>query len=146
MANEQLVNTLKIVLANSYSLYLKSQNYHWNVVGPNFQSLHALFEEHYTDLAEAVDEIAERIRAIGSPAPGGFEAFTQLRTVSDGKDSINAKEMVTDLAKDHEEVLQSIKNCFNTAQTKNDEVTLALMTDRMTFHEKAIWMLKSSLA
>jgi len=133
------------VLANTYSLYLKSQNYHWNVVGPNFQALHTLFEEHYTNLADASDEIAERIRALGSPAPGGFDAFSSLRTITDGKEGLSAKDMVKDLCDDHEKVLQTLKSCFAEAQKCDDEVTIGLLTDRMTFHEKTIWMLKSSL-
>lgn len=142
--SKEVVDTLKVVLANTYSLYLKTQNYHWNVLGPNFKSLHLLFEEHYTDLANAVDEIAERIRALNELAPGSFAEFEKLRTVTDADSSLNAEGMVKDLYKEHEEVLNSLKKCLAAAQKVHDESTIGLVTERMAYHEKTVWMLKSS--
>ena len=144
MSNKALTNALKVVLADTYSLYLKTHNYHWNVEGPNFSSLHLMFEEQYTELALAVDEIAERIRALGEKAPGTFSAYNKLSSITDGDENASTSDMVLDLAKSQDVMVQSIKKCLEAAQAANDEVTIGLMADRMGIHEKRAWMLKSS--
>ncbi len=136
---------LKIVLADSYVLYLKTQNYHWNVTGPNFKSLHMLFEEQYTDLSTAVDEIAERIRILGDKAPGSFSAFLALTTLEEAQDGLTADAMVQDLSDSGAQMGMSLKAALKAAQEAEDEVTVGLIAERMTMHEKNGWMLRASL-
>lgn len=145
MTNNPVAESLKTVLADTYALYLKTQNYHWNVTGPHFKTLHELFEEQYTDLAGAVDEIAERIRALGVKAPGTWGAYESLTNIPDGNEEADANTMVKELAEDQEKMTASLKQAFEKASTANDEVTVDLMVGRMTVHEKAAWMLRSSL-
>lgn len=140
-----VAETLKIVLADSYVLYLKTQNYHWNVTGPNFKSLHMLFEEQYTDLAMAVDEIAERIRTLGDKAPGSFAAFLKLTTLKEAEDGLSADAMVQDLADSGAQMGASLKAALKAAQEAEDEVSVGLIAERMTVHEKNGWMLRSSI-
>lgn len=142
---KDLIEKIKVVLANTYSIYLKTQNYHWNITGPNFQALHSLFEQQYINLATAVDDIAERIRAVGGVAPGGFEIFSKLRTLKDGNEAAKPQDMLKDLCHDHELILENLTECFKDAQESQDEVTMGILIERMTFHEKALWMIKSSL-
>ena len=137
-------NSLKKVLADTYAVYLKTQNYHWNVTGPFFSYLHELFEEQYTDLAEAVDEIAERIRALGVLAPGGFKAFSALTSIEDAAEKLTSEQMLNDLIKDHNNIVKSLKLCMDAASSEKDEVTVGMMTERLEKHEKYLWMLKSS--
>ena len=133
-------------LADSYTLYLKTHNYHWNVTGPHFASLHVMFEGQYTELALAVDEIAERIRALGIKAPGSYKEFSKLTKINeaDSKD-ITAKEMVQDLVKGHEAVVKTAREVFSLAEDANDQPTVDLLTRRMDLHEKSAWMLRSFL-
>ncbi|MCD6034810.1 MAG: dps1 [Rickettsiales bacterium] len=138
-------DALKIVLADSYTLYLKTQNYHWNVTGPQFKTLHLLFEEQYTDLAAAVDEIAERIRALGSKAPASFKNYDNLRTLKDGNENASAPQMIQELAADQELIVTCLKTLLTTAQKAGDEATADLAIGRIALHEKNAWMLKSSL-
>lgn len=138
------VNKLKVVLANSYTLYLKTHNYHWNVTGPNFKSLHDLFEVQYTELATAVDDIAERIRALDSVAPGSFKEFLELTTLEEAKTGINADEMLADMIASQTEVINSLKSALDAASTDEDEVTSGILGERLSVHEKARWMLKAS--
>lgn len=145
MTKQPLVEALKVVLADSYALYLKSQNYHWNVEGPYFKTLHLLFEEQYTDLAMAVDEIAERIRSLGDKAPGTFALYSKLKTISDGNENADSETMVKELMKDQEVISETLKSALEAAQEVGDEVTIGMMVDRMSTHEKNAWMLKSSL-
>lgn len=146
MSNKPVTEALKVVLADSYSLYLKTHNYHWNVEGVHFKMLHEMFEEQYTELAGAVDEIAERIRTLGEKAPGTFAAFTDLSSIKPGNENADASSMVKDLADSQDVMVESLKKALEAAQTANDEVTIGLVTDRMGVHEKAAWILKSTAA
>ena len=142
---QEIAEGLSRLLADSYTLYLKTHNFHWNVTGPMFQTLHTMFEEEYTELAMAVDEIAERIRALGHPAPGSYAAYAKLSTVTESEDVPEAKEMVTQLVTAHETVAKTARSIFPAAEAGNDEVTADLLTQRMTVHEKTAWMLRSLL-
>lgn len=133
-------------LADSYTLYLKTHNYHWNVTGPHFASLHVMFEEQYNELALAVDEIAERIRALGIKAPGSYKEFSKLTKINEADSKeITAKEMVQDLVKGHEAVVKTAREVFPLAEDANDQPTVDLLTRRMDLHEKTAWMLRSFL-
>lgn len=144
--SNSLVSKLKVVLADSYTLYLKTQNFHWNVTGPSFQSLHSLFEEQYNDLFAANDEIAERIRTLGEAAPGSFEQFLSLKTLDEAPATPPAaNDMVNELAQDQEKIVASLTAALKEAQANDDEATIGLLVDRITTHEKNGWMLKSSI-
>ncbi len=134
---------LSKLLANTYALYLKTQNYHWNVRGPMFMTLHHLFEKQYQELALSIDVIAERIRALGFSAPGSFSTFTELSDIKDETDIRSANQMLEQLAKDHELVVLSAKLVYSLAEDTHDEVTADLVTQRISVHEKNIWMLNS---
>lgn len=136
------IENLKVVLANSYTLYLKTHNYHWNVTGHNFKSLHDLFEMQYTELAIAVDDIAERIRALDSFAPGSFSEFLELTTLTEAKKGLNADEMLDDMVQSQTLLIESLNKAIESAQ--GDDVTLGLISERLAVHEKARWMLKAS--
>ncbi len=138
------MESLHRVLADSYALYLKTQNYHWNVTGPNFKSLHELFELQYTNLAAAIDEIAERIRTLGDKAPGTFDAFAKLTVIKDGDANASASQMVSDLEADQHKIITSLKQVLDDAQENGDEGTIALIGERISVHEKNAWMLASS--
>ena len=143
---QAIAEGLSRVLADSYTLYLKTHNFHWNVTGPMFQTLHTMFEEEYTELATAVDEIAERIRALGHPAPGSFRAFAKLSTIEEAEGVPSATGMIEQLVAGHEAVAASARTVFPAAEAGNDEVTADLLTQRMQVHEKTAWMLRSLLA
>lgn len=144
--SNSLVAKLKVVLADNYTLYLKTQNFHWNVTGANFSSLHALFQGQYTDLFAANDDIAERIRALGEFAPGSFEQFLKLTTIKEAKSTpASANEMLKELAKDQKTILASINAALEEAKAGNDEATTDLLIGRIAVHEKNAWMLNSSL-
>ncbi len=145
-ARRDVAESLKPVLADSYTLYLKSRNYHWNVTGPQFVTLHTLFEEHYTELETAVDEIAERIRALGELAPGSHAAFAADATISEETGTPSAAEMVSQLAADHEAVARTAHAALPIAQGAGDEPTVGLLSDRMAVHEKTAWMLRAMAA
>lgn len=146
MDNKQTIEALKEVLADSYALYLKTQNYHWNVEGPHFKTLHLLFEEQYTDLATAVDEIAELIRGLGAKSPGTFKEFEALSKIKDGNATASAEDMVKELADDQDNIaLGSIQKAFDAASEAGDEVVIGALTERMTIHRKNKWMLNSSI-
>ena len=142
---EDLIATLKRTLANTYVLYLKTQNFHWNVKGPMFHSLHTLFEEQYTEQAAAIDEIAERLRALGVYAPGSFSAFKELSQISESEDYIPAVEMVKELASDQQVLRGIVGEGIAHASELGDDVTADLLTQRAHVHEKNAWMLSSSL-
>ena len=133
-------------LANSYVLYVKSHGYHWNVRGPYFSTLHALFEAHYTDLALAVDEIAERIRALGKDAPGSMAQFHKLAELKEATGVPSAEDMIRDLAEDHLKMSKASAALIQAAEAEDDAVTADLATARQSFHDKAAWMLRSHLA
>lgn len=140
-----LVNSLKSVLSDSYALSLKTQNYHWNVTGPNFESLHLLFEGQYNDLSEAIDLIAERIRALGEKIPASLSIFDKMSTLSDGDENADSATMVGSLAQDQLLMIKTLKAALACAQNRSDEVTINLLVDRLTVHEKNHWMLSASL-
>lgn len=145
MSKSPVVKALKSVLADSYALYLKTQNYHWNVEGPNFKSLHELFESQYSDLAGAVDEIAELIRGLGEKAPGTWKAYEALSTIKDGNEKADAVTMIRDLAKDQQTISKTLQKALETAQKEGDEVVADAMIERLSVHRKNHWMLQSSL-
>ena len=139
-----LMNKLSVLLADTYALYLKTQNYHWHVKGPQFRSFHELFETQYRELAEAVDEIAERILIKGSNAPASFKEFERLKTLKDGDSNASSNEMLIELAKDHNTLVKDLNGVMRMAQDENDEGTINLIANRIEEHEKARWMLESS--
>ena len=133
------------LLADSYTLYLKTHNYHWNVTGPMFNTLHLMFEEQYNELALAVDVIAERIRALGFPAPGSYQAFAKLTDVEEETDVPSAEDMLRNLVVAQETVVRTARSIFPVVDEANDEPTADLLTQRMQIHEKNAWMLRSML-
>lgn len=143
--NTLVIDTLAQLLANTYLLYVKTQNFHWNVTGPHFFDLHKQFEEQYAALAEAVDEIAERLRALNTRAPGSFSQFLKLASLQESIGSLSAEKMVQTLAHDHEHISKSIQSCFSELEESGDEVTLDLLIGRKEAHDKTSWMLKSFL-
>lgn len=139
-----LMSKLSIIMADTYALYLKTQNYHWHVKGPNFKSLHELFETQYRELAEAVDAVAERMIMMGHNAPATFKAFEQLKTIKDGDSSLNANQMVTELAADNATLVKDLNQAMRVAQDAHDEGTVNLLSERVAIHQKAHWMLSAS--
>jgi starvation-inducible DNA-binding protein len=141
----RIADGLSRLLADTYTLYLKTHNFHWNVTGPMFQTLHLLFEQQYTELALAVDLIAERIRALGFPAPGSYREFTRLATVRDADGVVPAEGMIRQLVADNEAVIRTARAAFPAADEGHDEATADLLTQRLGIHEKTAWMLRSLL-
>ena len=139
----KIAEGLKRLLADSYTLYLQTHNFHWNVTGPQFRELHLMFEEHYTELATAVDEVAERIRTLGVPAPGTYRAFAEMSAIEEVEGVPAAVDMVKILTQGHEQVVRTCRNILETAQQAGDESSLALISDRMRLHEKTAWMLRA---
>jgi starvation-inducible DNA-binding protein len=139
-----IIKRLEVVLADTYALYLKTQNYHWHVKGPQFKSLHELFELQYKELAEAVDLIAERILIMGHKAPATFNEFNTLKTIKDGDSSLSANDMLTQLAHDNNNLVQDLIAAIKIAQENNDEGSITLLSDRILAHQKAHWMLGAS--
>lgn len=140
-----IADELSKVLADSYMLYLKTHNYHWNVTGELFHSLHEQFEEQYTELADAIDEIAERIRALGYRAPGTFKEFNELTSIQEEQEEPEALEMVRRLALGNEQVLRTAREALQPANEAEDEATVDLLTQRLHIHSKTAWMLRSHL-
>lgn len=140
-----IADELSKVLADSYVLYLKTHNYHWNVTGELFHSLHEQFEEQYTELAEAIDEIAERIRSLGYRAPGTFKEFNELTSIEEDVEEPEALEMVRRLALGNEQVLRTARQALKPANEAEDEATIDLLTQRLDVHSKTAWMLRSHL-
>ncbi|MDD4864828.1 MAG: DNA starvation/stationary phase protection protein [Alishewanella agri] len=141
-----IAHGLSVLLADTYTLYLKTHNYHWNVTGPMFQTLHTLFETQYTELAVAVDDIAERIRALGEFAPGSYKEYAKLTNLKEADGIPSAEEMIKDLVKGQETIAKTARSIVPVADGASDEVTLDLLTQRMTVHEKNAWMLRSLVA
>ena len=133
------------LLADTYTLYLKTHNFHWNVTGPLFNTLHLMFEQQYTELATAVDEIAERIRSLGHPAPGSYKAFAELTSIREETEGPAANEMIKLLVAGQEAVTRTARSIFPTAEKANDQATLDLLTRRLDVHEKTAWMLRSMI-
>ena len=142
----KIADGLSQLLADSYTLYLKTHNYHWNVEGPLFNTLHLMFEQHYTELATAVDEIAERIRALGVKAPGSYAAYSTLTSVAEGTGDESAEDMIRELVRGQETVARTAREAFAAVEAASDEPTADLLTQRMQIHEKNAWMLRSMLA
>ena len=145
MSKDNLTKAMKIVLADTYALYLKFHNYHWNVEGPRFYSLHNFFEVQYTELAVAVDDIAETIRQLGTKAPASFKMYKELANITDGDENASAGQMVKDLAADIETIIKSCSAALEVAQEAEDEATTDLMVQRIAVHRKTGWMLKSMM-
>ena len=144
-SKEHVVDALSRLLADTYTLYLKTHNYHWNVTGPMFNTLHTLFEIQYTEYALAVDQIAERIRAIGSRAPGSYTEFAELASVKEDRGSPPAMEMIRNLAADQEATVASARKIVEVAEAAGDQATADLGVRRIETHEKNAWMLRSHL-
>jgi starvation-inducible DNA-binding protein len=142
---KEIAHGLSRLLADSYTLYLKTHNFHWNVTGPLFNSLHLMFETQYNELALAVDEIAERIRALGFPAPGSYVQFKELTSIREETEVPSAEEMIQQLVHDHETVVRTARSVFPIVEQNHDQPTADLLTRRMEIHEKTAWMLRSQL-
>ena len=140
-----IADGLSAFLADTYTLYLKTHFYHWNVTGPQFRTLHLMFEEQYNELWLAVDLIAERIRALGHTAPGTYAAFGKLSSIGEDKGVPPASEMIHNLVKGHEQVASTGRKLFTVANKANDQPTADMLTQRLQVHEKTAWMLRSLL-
>lgn len=140
---EAIAEHLKHLLADSYTLYLQTHNFHWNVTGPMFGQLHQMFEQHYTELSIAVDDIAERIRSLDVAAPGTYKAFAALSSIDEVDGVPSAQEMITILTKSHEQVVKTCRAALALTQQADDESSSALISDRMRIHEKTAWMLRA---
>jgi len=140
---EVIAEGLKSLLADSYTLYLQTHNFHWNVTGAQFRELHLMFEEHYTELAIAVDDIAERIRTLDVVAPGTYKEFAKLSSIKEVDGVPSGTEMVKILLSGHEAVVKTCRKVLTSAQKADDESTAALVSDRMRVHEKTAWMLRA---
>ena len=136
---------LSRLLADTYTLYLKTHNFHWNVTGPMFQTLHLMFETQYNELALAVDQIAERIRALGYPAPGTYADYSRLSSIKEEAGVPKAEDMIRLLVQGQEAVVRTARSIFPAVEEANDEPTADLLTQRMQIHEKTAWMLRSLL-
>jgi len=141
----EIADGLATLLADSYTLYLKTHNFHWNVTGPHFQALHNLFETQYTELANAVDEIAERIRALGFPAPGSYAEFSKLTSIKEAVGVPKAVEMIKELLLGQESVIATIRAILPKVEADHDPATVDILTRRTETHEKNAWMLRSML-
>lgn len=142
----QIVEGLRRLLADTYTLYLKTHHFHWNVTGPMFQTLHQLFMTLYTEQWNAVDLIAERIRSLGALAPGSYEEFTQLTSIKPTQGHPSARDMLIELVEGQETIARVSRSLFRCAELASDQPTCDLLTQRMQIHEKNAWMLRSLLA
>jgi starvation-inducible DNA-binding protein len=143
---KKIADGLSHLLADSYILYLKTHNFHWNVEGPMFNSLHQMFMDQYTELWNALDLIAERIRALGAYAPGSYKKFAQLSSIPEAEETMPANAMIKQLLEGHEAVAKTARGMFALAESASDEATLDLLTQRLQLHEKTAWMLRALLA
>ena len=144
-SEKKVADAASRLLADSYTIYLKTHNFHWNVTGPMFTTLHTLFETQYTELALAVDEIAERIRALGYPAPGSYSEFQRLAKVKEATDVPKAQAMIKILVDDHETVAEGARALVAAAEAAGDQASADLGVRRIQVSEKAAWMLRSHL-
>jgi starvation-inducible DNA-binding protein len=142
---QQIAEGLGKLLADTYSLYLKTHNFHWNVTGPMFQTLHLMFEAQYNELALAVDLIAERIRSLGFPAPGTYSEFAQLSSIKETAGVPKAQDMIRLLVEGQEAVVRTARSLYPVVEKASDEATADLLTQRIQLHEKTAWMLRSLL-
>jgi starvation-inducible DNA-binding protein len=143
---KEIAHGLSRVLADTYTLYLKTHYFHWNVTGPMFQTLHLMFEQQYTELALAVDLVAERIRALNIPAPGSYSVFRKLTSIREETGIPKAEDMIRQLVDGQEAVIRVARTVFQSADEAGDQATADLLTQRMQIHEKTAWMLRSLLA
>lgn len=142
---KEIAQGLSRLLADTYTLYLKTHNFHWNVTGPMFQTLHLMFEKEYNELALAVDQIAERIRALGFPAPATYGEFMELSSIKEERGVPSAEKMIELLVQGQEAVVRTARSLFPVVERTHDEPTADLLTQRMQTHEKTAWMLRSML-
>jgi starvation-inducible DNA-binding protein len=142
---ESIADGLAKLLADTYTLYLKTHNFHWNVTGPMFQTLHLMFETQYTELAIAVDVIAERIRSLGFPAPGTYKQYAAMSSIEEEEGVPDAKAMIRSLVEGQEAVIKRARSLYPAAERVSDEATADLLTQRIQLHEKTAWMLRSLL-
>lgn len=142
---KEIAEGLSRLLADTYTLYLKTHAFHWNVTGPMFNTLHAMFMTQYTELWTALDEIAERIRSLGHFAPGSYHQYSQLASVKEESGVPKAEEMIRQLVEGHETVARTARQVFPVAEQGNDESTIDILTQRLQIHEKTAWMLRSLL-
>ena len=142
---KKIADGLSRVLADTYTLYLKTHNFHWNVTGPMFQTLHLMFMTQYNEIWMAVDTVAERIRALGYPAPGSYKEFAALTSIKDSSGTISAKEMIKQLVAGQEAVTRTARELLPVAEAAGDQPTVDLLSARMEVHEKNAWMLRSLL-
>ncbi|SEA41357.1 MAG: Dps family protein [Candidatus Thiothrix putei] len=142
---QAIADGLSRLLADTYTLYLKTHNYHWNVTGPMFNTLHLMFETQYNELALAVDLVAERIRALGYPAPGTYAAYSKLSSIKEEEGVPKAQDMIRNLVEGQEAVVRTARSIFPLVDAASDEPTADLLTQRMQIHEKNAWMLRSML-
>jgi starvation-inducible DNA-binding protein len=141
----EIAKGLSKFLADTYTLYLKTHNFHWNVTGPMFQTLHLMFMQHYNELWLATDLIAERIRALGVLAPATYGEFISLSSIKEQKGFVKAEDMIRSLVEGHEAVIRTARSIFPLAESAKDQSTIDLLTQRMQVHEKTAWMLRSLL-
>lgn len=144
-ARQQIAQYLSQLVADTYLLYIKTQNFHWNVIDPRFHSLHEMFDEQYHQLAEAIDEIAERIRALEGKAPGSMRQFLELTTLNESDDNLTTDKMIEELLSNHEQIAQSIRPQIEETSTLGDEGTADMLIQRLKYHERTAWMLRSHL-
>ncbi len=140
----QLPHRLGVLFVDMYTVYLKTQSYHWHVTGPLFKPLHLLFEEQYKDLADALDRVAERIRMLGHQVPATFSEFQRLKTIQDGHSDASANQMLSELATDHTALIYQMKQLVVLAEKNDDIASVGLLSERIEAHEKMRWMLSAS--
>lgn len=144
--SEKVIGDLKLLLANTYVLYVKTQNFHWNVKGPRFQQLHIFFEEQYTALATAIDDIAEQIRTLQSRPPSSMKEFLELSSLKESTEELSENDMLSALLSDHEAIIHQLEQWVNDAQEIKDESTADFLIERTQYHKKIAWMIRSHLA
>ena len=143
---KECASALGKVLADTFVLYAKTHGFHWNVEGPQFIALHGMFEEQYKDLWGSIDDIAERIRALGQPAPGTMRRFLELAEVKENSDRLPASQMLSELVRDNETAARTVRAVLSTVHAAGDEASASVLADRLTYHEKQLWMMKSVMA
>lgn len=143
---KKIADALGVVLADTYMLFIKTQGVHWNVTGPTFMGVHKLTEEQYENMYEAIDELAERIRALGHKAPASYTKYGELSSINDKDEERSVEQMLTMLIADHETAVLNMRAATEWCEDKNDYVTADMLTERMSWHEQAVWMLKSLAA
>lgn len=144
--SKSLAKSLEHVLADTYAIFLKTQNYHWNVEGAHFRSLHLMFEDHYDDLFKAIDVVAELIRQLDCKVPATFEIFAKNTKIKNGDENLSAENMLKDLLADHETIQKTLMEALNEAHKANDEAIASFLGERLSVHKKNAWFIRSTLA